>query len=304
MSRCNVDPQEAHRIAFQLADDAHVFTNPLGLACKWGRLVEAWLRKLLPEDAAARCDGASVVIFTRLTPMPHVARVSHFSSREELISSLMGSTHIPFFMDGCFSRMLRGKHEGEVVRAVDGGFLEFFGLATAQQLLSYGAPADSPAVVLDATRDAAFGAACCAHNWSMLKPIGTEHFIEYGARYVEEQAALGSAGELAPLVPYLRRDTPGGSAAANGSWRRPLPPLPSVTDRRLVSLQLARRLLLSIGVLVLCALLLASLAGAGDAFGVASRYLECPEPGYWTYLYNRGDERVSAWCAFRSAAYV
>ena len=236
LSVCEVDPDEAHRVAFDLAEGANVFRNPLGLAFKWGRLVEAWLRSLLPEDAASRCDGAATIVLTAFAPWPRVARARRFSSREQLISCLMASTHIPYFMDGKFARSLprddlqldgtntstssaagRGSSrcasvaEKPIVRAADGGFLEFFGRTTSHDLLTgfkaAGASSSSTddaatttAILLDPLRDASFMAACNAHGWSMLKPYGTEHFITYGRDYVRSQLAMGLAGELAPLI--------------------------------------------------------------------------------------------------------
>lgn len=97
------------------------------------------------------------------------------------------------------------KASSKLVRTVDGGLLEFIGVASAQQLLSHGVPEGSAAVTLEASRDDDFMAACREHGWSMLKPIGTEHFIGYGERYVESQAALGAAGALAALEPYRRQ---------------------------------------------------------------------------------------------------
>ena len=64
--RCAVDPAQAHAVAFRLADEAHVFTNPLGLCGTWGRLVHAWLDELLPADAAARCSSGCRVVVTRV----------------------------------------------------------------------------------------------------------------------------------------------------------------------------------------------------------------------------------------------
>lgn len=83
LSRCGVDPTAAHEVAFTLATEAGVFRNPLGLCCKWGNLVEAWLRALLPEDAAERCDRTAVVVLTQLTPVPRVARLDRFLGGRE-----------------------------------------------------------------------------------------------------------------------------------------------------------------------------------------------------------------------------
>ena len=216
LSRCAVDPELAHRCAFKLADDAGVFSNPLGLACTWGRLVYAWLDELLPENAHQVCSGVAAVVLTRLTPWPRVATAQHFDCA---MTSLLphGIDPHPVLHGRPLSRSLadaamRELDEGRgPISAVDGGFLEFFGVATAEQLLTHGARVGlrreqppPPAILLDALRDASFTAAMRAHGWSMLNPVGTEHFMEYGAAYVEEQAALGTSGCLAPLDARLR----------------------------------------------------------------------------------------------------
>ena len=214
LSRCSVDPIECHRLAWELAEGAGVFRNPLGLAFKWGRLVDAWLRALLPEDAAERCSGVVTIVLTIFSPRPHVARAASYVTRDELISCLMASTHIPWFMDGGFTRRvhtsgLRGGHGPTTVRAADGGCLEFFGLETPLSLMTHGQAAGTLNVVLDPLHDSEFMAACSANGWSMLKPYGTDEFIEYGRAFVEARAALGASGELAPLASRLRPDTAG-----------------------------------------------------------------------------------------------
>lgn len=271
LSRCAVDPELAHRCAFKLADDAGVFSNPLGLACTWGRLVYAWLDELLPENAHQVCSGVAAVVLTRLTPWPRVATAQHFDSRDDLIASLMASTHIPFFMDGRFSRSLAdgrcaasSTKGAAAISAVDGGFLEFFGVATAEQLLTHGARVGlrreqppPPAILLDALRDASFTAAMRAHGWSMLNPVGTEHFMEYGAAYVEEQAALGTSGCLAPLDARLRASRATLSESSKRTRQRLDRMRPASTS---MALQLAHG-----------ALLLAGIAMIGiELFGLAS----------------------------------
>ena len=104
--------------------------------------------------------------------------------------------------------------EKPIVRAADGGFLEFFGRTTSHDLLtgfkaagassSTDDAATTTAILLDPLRDASFMAACNAHGWSMLKPYGTEHFITYGRDYVRSQLAMGLAGELAEEAPLQR----------------------------------------------------------------------------------------------------
>ena len=226
LSLCGVEPQAAHDVAFELANDAGVFTNPLGLAFKWGRLVEAWLQRLLPEDAAERCNGAAGIVMTIFTPRPRVARATSFATRDELISCLMASTHIPWFMNGCFTRPVVSSSLGDAygtatVHAADGGCLEFVGRETPLSLMTHGSPADSVSVLLDPLADAQFMAACSANGWSMLKPYGCDEFIRYGRAYVEAHAAAGGGGVFAPLARRLKLDARRGADAL--PRRRPQP---------------------------------------------------------------------------------
>ena len=124
-AQANIDPAVAYTEAFRLADEAGCLTNPLGLCGKWGRLVYAWLEALLPEDAAARCSGRCRVAVTRLRlPLPQADGIGTFAARSDLVSALMASTHIPFFMDGRLtSRFVRGAADGELLSWLTLGLL-------------------------------------------------------------------------------------------------------------------------------------------------------------------------------------
>lgn len=123
--QANIDPAVAYTEAFRLADEAGCLSNPLGLCGKWGRLVYAWLEALLPEDAATRCSGRCRVAVTRLRlPLPQADGIGTFAKRSDLVSALMASTHIPFFMDGRpTSRFVRGTADGELLSWLSLGLL-------------------------------------------------------------------------------------------------------------------------------------------------------------------------------------
>jgi len=123
--QANIDPAVAYTEAFRLADEAGCLSNPIGLCGKWGRLVYAWLEALLPEDAAMRCSGRCRVAVTRLRlPLPQADGIGTFAKRSDLISALMASTHIPFFMDGRpTSRFVRGTADGELLSWLSLGLL-------------------------------------------------------------------------------------------------------------------------------------------------------------------------------------
>lgn len=219
MGQCGVDPAVAYASAFKLADDAGCFRSPLGLFGTWGRLVAAWLDALLPADAAARCTGRCRVVVTQCWPLPRARGITTFQCRQDVVSSLMASTHIPFFMDGRpTSRHVRG--------AADGGLLTFLGLASALSVFfddaelpaadGGGSPGLPAAIVLSAEHDAEFGAACRANGWRRLSMRGSERFSDFGASWVRREADLGAGGSLAVLAPFRRAD-PCGRAAASGA---------------------------------------------------------------------------------------
>jgi hypothetical protein len=110
---------KAFILALNLCEKYEVFDRPLGLAGRWGLLVEEWLDLLLPADAHEVCKGNVTVLVTNVGVWPVLKRqyVSDFRDRDDLIQALLASIHIPFFMDTKFSRKFRG------VRCVDGSFL-------------------------------------------------------------------------------------------------------------------------------------------------------------------------------------
>ena len=199
LGSCAIDLADAYRRAFELADQADVMRNPLGLCGQWGQLVHRWLDDMLPADAASRCSGRCRVIVTRCTPYALRAdTLDHFESRDQLIDALMASTHIPLFMDG---RLTSPRLGG---RTLDGALLSFLRVHSPHSLLLGDHAGKSRAVMLTHRRDEAFVEACRAHGWTPLGIQGTAQFMEFGARYVEREAALGSEGHLAALEQYRR----------------------------------------------------------------------------------------------------
>ena len=122
---CNgVDFDEATALALDLSDRAGVWDRPLGLAGIWGSLIEEWLDTLLPESAAADSSGRLGVFVTRLrlaglwSPLVRAKHdcLTEFGTRAELIDAALGTAHLPFFLNGRFSKRLQGR------RYVDGSF--------------------------------------------------------------------------------------------------------------------------------------------------------------------------------------
>ncbi|KAJ1464907.1 acyl transferase/acyl hydrolase/lysophospholipase, partial [Baffinella frigidus] len=114
MAACNVDMDEALEAAFHLPSKSCALTH--------GRLIELWLHKILPYDCHIICSGKVNISITTITVsfMPlHRKVINTFSSKQDLIDACLTSSHIPFFLDGNFSRTFRGD------TCVDGSFLFF-----------------------------------------------------------------------------------------------------------------------------------------------------------------------------------
>jgi hypothetical protein len=113
LAACSVDLKNAMRVALDPP------TN--GLHTHADR-IERWLQEILPQDCANLCSGKVNISITTITlsflPL-HRKVISVFSSKQDVIDCCLTSCHIPFFMDGHFSRTFRGDH------CVDGSFLFF-----------------------------------------------------------------------------------------------------------------------------------------------------------------------------------
>ena len=112
MAACNVDMDDAMEANFKLPDKSDVFTH--------GRLIELWLHRILPHDCHTLCSGKVNISITTITAtcMPlHRKVINTFSSKQDVIDACLTSSHIPFFLDGNFSRSFRGDN------CVDGSLL-------------------------------------------------------------------------------------------------------------------------------------------------------------------------------------
>ncbi|KAG2490373.1 hypothetical protein HYH03_011175 [Edaphochlamys debaryana] len=78
-------------------------------------VVGGQLEATLPPDAAERCSRVATIGVTRLWPRPRTKRVSVFTSRDDLMSALKASCHIPRYFNGSFTTSFRGRS------SIDGG---------------------------------------------------------------------------------------------------------------------------------------------------------------------------------------
>lgn len=104
---------------YALADDCRANGTRLRL----GPVLRGVLGDMLPADAAQSAAGRTYVAVTRVLPeggpllQPHL--VSQFHNRDDLISALMTSCHIPIYMDGKLTTRFRGTAH------FDGGITNF-----------------------------------------------------------------------------------------------------------------------------------------------------------------------------------
>jgi hypothetical protein len=65
-------------------------------SCRLGPLLREFLQQYLPPDAHELCSGNTHVAVTLLLPYWQTRMISQFDSREDLISALLTSCHIPW----------------------------------------------------------------------------------------------------------------------------------------------------------------------------------------------------------------
>ncbi|KAF6257104.1 acyl transferase/acyl hydrolase/lysophospholipase [Scenedesmus sp. NREL 46B-D3] len=90
-----------------------------GTRYRLGPLLRDFLQQYLPPDAHELCSGNTHVAVTRLLPYWQTQMVSQFQSRDDLISALLTSCHIPWYFDGRWMTKFRGHY------CVDGGVMAF-----------------------------------------------------------------------------------------------------------------------------------------------------------------------------------
>ena len=112
VAACNVDFEAAMAENLKLPEKSDVFTH--------SRLIELWLDRILPHNCHVICSGKvhiSVTVVSLNCPQLRRMIVSSFCSKQDLINACLSSSHIPFLLDGNFTRVYRGK------RCVDGSLL-------------------------------------------------------------------------------------------------------------------------------------------------------------------------------------
>lgn len=91
-------------------------------------VLRRFLDELLPDDIHIRASGKTYVGITQITPVIRSSLVNTFESKEDLISALLTSSHVPLFMERSIVTNFRGKV------CVDGGFTKFLPVPPVEDL--------------------------------------------------------------------------------------------------------------------------------------------------------------------------
>jgi predicted patatin/cPLA2 family phospholipase len=192
---CNVNIDDAIEEAMRLADQAEIFRRRGGLLGIWGGLIERWLNFLLPENCHLLCSGR---VFISLTKIPSLRRivVSKFTSKNDLIQACLCSVHIPYFLDGKFSRMYNGD------AYIDGSV--YFFIKNKPWVVSEAFTEERDAFILHHTRDYNL----MKRKWRFLETLSKDALVEmvalgfdYGMRRIRTRVNLNPPTPLDTLAP-------------------------------------------------------------------------------------------------------
>lgn len=116
LAATGVDMYEATELALSLSEEAGVWDRPLGLQGIWGDMICTWLDELLPHDAD---EMVSEKLHILVTPVPSFRKekINKFDTRDDLIHANMASVHLPWFLNGDWTKKFRGQS------VIDGSFL-------------------------------------------------------------------------------------------------------------------------------------------------------------------------------------
>lgn len=110
LSVLGVDFANATQILIKICEEAGVLDNVWGLQGTWGSITYKWLDQLLPADAHKKAEQSNVsMLITPVSNLRNPEKVQTYSSRNELIESIMATVHIPWFMDGNWTTTFRGR---------------------------------------------------------------------------------------------------------------------------------------------------------------------------------------------------
>eukprot|EP00197_Chlamydomonas_leiostraca_P004486 CAMPEP_0202860012 /NCGR_PEP_ID=MMETSP1391-20130828/1896_1 /ASSEMBLY_ACC=CAM_ASM_000867 /TAXON_ID=1034604 /ORGANISM="Chlamydomonas leiostraca, Strain SAG 11-49" /LENGTH=525 /DNA_ID=CAMNT_0049539131 /DNA_START=249 /DNA_END=1826 /DNA_ORIENTATION=+ len=112
---CGLDVDKATQALFAFAADCR--SN--GTRGRLGGLLRDFLHAYLPPDAHERCRDLTYVAVTRVFPVWQPEAVHRFRDKDDLVSALITSCHIPFYANGEWMTRFRGRYY------MDGGVASF-----------------------------------------------------------------------------------------------------------------------------------------------------------------------------------
>lgn len=86
-------------VALLSVERTHLHLKHSAFPTPWrtGSLLHDFLHTHLPHDAHLRCEGLCHIALTRVFPYWQPELVSSFLSKEDLVSALVASCHIPVY---------------------------------------------------------------------------------------------------------------------------------------------------------------------------------------------------------------
>jgi len=158
-----------------------VWDKKLGLAGIWGPMIKEWLEEVLPHDIDRDTLDKIYVRITPLLVFKGTKLVSNFSSRQDLIESLMASVHIPLFMDGKVFYSYDGR------RYLDGSFVSFITKRPTALPLSFrDADADRDILRIEQKMDKTFMDSLKDKSIvKLISPAELHVMMEHGYRYMQ-----------------------------------------------------------------------------------------------------------------------
>mmetsp|Transcript_32555 Transcript_32555/g.71865 ORF Transcript_32555/g.71865 Transcript_32555/m.71865 type:complete len:359 (+) Transcript_32555:60-1136(+) len=120
IAACNLSMEEIFATFKAVSDDC----AKNGVFRRLSASVKQQLQSILPESAHLMCNDVVHIGITKVKPYGalHSKTVSRFSSRDDLISALLASCHIPVLSTGSFTTRFRGR------RVLDGGVTDMMPL--------------------------------------------------------------------------------------------------------------------------------------------------------------------------------
>ena len=189
-----VDFCRATDLALRLANDAGVWDRRNGLQGIWGPMIHDWLDELIPDDAVELLcrnnhhregdQELSSNLTLLLTPARNILgakkRISHFTSKDDLIQCNMASVHLPWFLNGQFARKFRNR------RHIDGSFL-----AKPSDFRSNQHQHNAQEITVHHSRDPIYQNRKMFDFVNALSPSGIYDMLEDGKRYAKSLHEAG-----------------------------------------------------------------------------------------------------------------